>query len=132
MMHVTPNVNGQILWANLHLLFWMSLIPFVSAWIGQAFEPVPVAAYGIVLFLTANAWGFLVRAIFKLQGKDGPLATALGKNAKGRISSWLYLIAIPVAFVHPAISAAMYVGVAAIWLVPDRRIESRVEKPPAH
>jgi uncharacterized membrane protein len=128
MMHVTPHVNGQILWANLHLLFWMSLIPFVSAWTGQAFDSVSVAAYGIILFLTANAWGLMVRAIVKLQGKTGPLATALGKNMKGRISAWLYAAAIPLAFVHPAISATLYVVVATLWVVPDMRIERRVPK----
>jgi hypothetical protein len=81
-----------------------------------------------VLFLTANAWGLMVRAIIKLQGKDGPLAAALGRNRKGRISAWVYLAAIPLAFVHPAIAAALYVSVAALWLVPDTRIERRVPK----
>jgi len=125
MLHVTTRVNGRILWANLHLLFWLSLIPFVTAWAGQSFESVPVAAYGAVLIATATAWGILARAIIADQGAGGPLAQALGRNAKAKVSTAIYFAGLASAFLHPAIAAALYALVAAIWLVPDRRIEKR-------
>jgi uncharacterized membrane protein len=129
MLHVTTHVNGRILWANLHLLFWLSLIPFVTAWAGQSFESVPVAAYGAVLIATATAWGILARAIIADQGKEGPLAQALGSNVKAKVSTVIYFAGFAFAFVNPAIAACLYALVAGIWLVPDQRIEKRFGTP---
>jgi uncharacterized membrane protein len=117
-------VSGGILWANLHLLFWLSLFPFVTGWMGENhFAPAPTALYGLVLLLAAISYWILQRAIIVRHGQDSPLGRAIGPDFKGKISPALYLIAIPAAFVHPAISGAIYVGVALMWLIPDRRIE---------
>ena len=119
-------VNGRILWANLHLLFWLSLFPFVTAWMGENHAAsVPTALYGLVSLLAAIAYYVLQTAIVADHGRDSALADALGRDLKGRMSPVAYAIAIPLAFVSPWISIAVYVGVALMWLIPDRRLESR-------
>jgi uncharacterized membrane protein len=124
MLHVTERVEGGILWANLHLLFWLSLVPFVTAWMGENhFAPTPTAMYGVVLLMAAIAYWILLGAILKVQGRDSLLASAVGRDLKGRISPLMYVVAIPLAFVRPWIAGALYVAVALMWLVPDRRIE---------
>jgi uncharacterized membrane protein len=127
MLHVTRQVTGAVLWANLHLLFWLSLIPFVTAWAGEtSFAPIPTALYGAVLLMSAFAYWFLVAALVRAPGQTDTLATALGNDAKGRISPAIYAIAIPIAFFVPFLSLALYWFVAAMWIVPDSRIERRI------
>jgi len=127
LLHATGTVNGRILWANLHLLFWLSLVPFTTGWMGENhFAPLPTAVYGVVLLLAAIAYVILVRAIIAAEGPHSKLAVAVGKDLKGKLSPLVYLVAIPLAFVHQAIAEALYVAVALVWLVPDRRIESRL------
>jgi uncharacterized membrane protein len=129
MLHATQRINGGILWANLHLLFWLSLIPFVTGWMGENhFASVPTALYGVVLFMAAIAYTILQNAILAEQGPGSTLATAVGNDAKGKISALLYLAAIPLALVRPVIADVIYVVVAMIWLVPDRRIEKRLSE----
>jgi uncharacterized membrane protein len=124
MLNVTSRINGGILWANLHLLFWLSLIPFVTRWIGEYHtEQWPTAIYGGVLLLAAIAYTMLQAAIIKDQGPASRLRAAVGNDVKGKISAGLYVAAIGLAFVRPWISDCLYVLVASIWLVPDRRIE---------
>jgi uncharacterized membrane protein len=124
MLYVTERVTGAVLWANMHLLFWLSLVPFVTRWIGQYHSSsTPAAVYGVVLLLAAIAYYILVRAILAGQTKDSLLAAAVGKDFKGKISVALYAAAIPLAFVDVWIAYALYVAVALLWLVPDRRIE---------
>jgi uncharacterized membrane protein len=128
LLHATVRTSGGILWANLHLLFWLSLIPFVTGWMGEnSFAPVPTALYGVVLLLSAVAYWVLQRAILVRQGNDSVLATAIGRDVKGRISPVLYLVAIPSAFASPWIAGGLYVLVALMWLVPDKRIERALE-----
>jgi uncharacterized membrane protein len=127
MLHVTDRVNGGILWANLHLLFWLSLVPFVTAWMGENnFAPVPTAAYGVVLLLAAIAYYVLQQAIIASQGPRSILAAAVGTDWKGKLSPLSYAVAIPTALVWPAIAWLLYAGIAVVWLVPDRRIERMV------
>jgi uncharacterized membrane protein len=127
MLHATDRVNGKILWANLHLLFWLSLVPFVTGWMGENhFASLPTAVYGAVLLLAAVAYTILQRVILKHQGPDSRLAAAVGKDRKGKLSLACYVLAIPLAFVHQWISDALYVFVALLWLIPDRRIESKL------
>jgi uncharacterized membrane protein len=127
MLHVTQRVNGTILWANLHMLFWLSLFPFVTAWMGEYhFEPVPTAVYGVVLLLAAIAYFVLQQTIIAAEGERSVLAAAVGSDLKGKASPLLYLIAIPTALYFPLVSCAIYTLVAVIWLVPDRRIERLV------
>ncbi|HVN75134.1 MAG TPA: TMEM175 family protein [Thermoanaerobaculaceae bacterium] len=127
MLHLADRINGKVLWANLHLLFWLSLVPFVTGWMGaNHFASVPAAAYGAVLLMAAVAYTILQRAIIAGQGEGSRLAAAIGSDAKGKLSLALYAAAIALAFVDQWISDALYVVVAAMWLVPDRRIESRV------
>jgi len=127
MLNVTGRINGGILWANLHLLFWLSLIPFVTRWIGEYHtERWPTAIYGGVLLLAAIAYTILQAAIIRDQGPASRLRAAVGNDVKGKISAGLYVAAIPLAFVRPWISDCLYVLVASIWLVPDRRIEQVV------
>ncbi len=127
LLHATHQVSGGILWANLHLLFWLSLIPFVTGWVGENhFATVPVAAYGVVLLCSAIAFTIQARAIMRHEGPDSVLAHALGRDIKGKISMALYAAAIPLAFVNPWISMASFVIVAILWVVPDRRIEKNL------
>ena len=129
LLHAVSRVNGAILWANMHLLFWLSLIPFTTGWMGENhFQPVPTAVYGIVLLMSALAYSLLEVAIIRHQGADGPLAKALGRDFKGKLSLALYLIAIATALQIPWISQAIYVLVALMWLVPDRRIEGALSR----
>lgn len=124
MLHAARRVSGSILWANLHLLFWLSLIPFVTGWMGENhFAAVPSAFYGVVLFLSAIAYYILQGRIVALHGTESTLARAIGSDWKGKISPVLYLAGIGLAFVSPWISQGLYALVAAIWLVPDQRIE---------
>jgi uncharacterized membrane protein len=125
MLHATDRVNGAILWANLHLLFWLSLVPAVTAWLGETYSaPVPTAAYGSVMFLSAIAYTILQNTIVRHQGHHARLAAAIGNDAKGKASLTMYALAIPLAFVNSWIANAIYVSVALMWLIPDRRIEA--------
>jgi len=127
MLHVTRKVSGGILWANLHLLFWLSLIPFVTGWMGQNdFKPVPTALYGILLFMAGTAYYILQQTIIASEGSGSVLARALGRDIKGKTSPVIYAAAIGSVFLHPLIADALYVLVALIWLIPDRRIERAV------
>jgi len=124
MLHGVQHVSGAILWANLHLLFWLSLVPFVTAWMGENhFAAAPTAVYGLVILLAAIAYLILQRAIIARQGRDSLLAVAVGKDVKGKLSQALYIIAIAATTITPRIAWALYVAVALIWLIPDRRIE---------
>lgn len=124
MFHVTERVNGAILWANLHLLFWLSLFPFANAWMAEnGFPPVPTAIYGCVLFMAAIAWWLLQLALLACQPPDSLLAEAVRRSYREKISPVLYIAAIGLAFVQPWIADAIYVVVALIWVIPDRRIE---------
>jgi uncharacterized membrane protein len=124
LLHITQRVTGGILWANAHLLFWLSLVPFVTAWMGENhFAPVPMAAYGVVLFLAGVAYLVLQRVIIASQGPESVLAAAVGRDMKGKLSALAYALAIPAAFIRPWIAGMLFVGVAMMWLVPDRRIE---------
>jgi uncharacterized membrane protein len=124
MLHASQRVDGRILWANLHLLFWLSLVPFTTAWVGAHHDaPVPVALYGVVLLMAGFAYFLLARALVRHHGVDSALAKAIGSDCKGKLSLALYAAAIPLAFVSTWIALALYVVVAAIWFVPDRRIE---------
>ena len=128
LFHMVDRVNGGILWANLHLLFWLSLTPFITAWMGRNhFAPLPTAAYGVVMLLSALAFTILTRAIVAHQGPHSKLAHAIGRDWKGKVSLALYAAAIPLAFVNQWISDALYVTVTLMWLIPDRRIESRLQ-----
>ena len=127
MFQAAHRINGRILWANLHLLFWLSLVPFVTGWMGENhFAALPTAVYGAVLLLAAIAYTILSRAIVVEEGPESKLAAAVGKDRKATLSLALYVAAIPLAFVHEWIADGMYVTVALMWLVPDRRIESRL------
>jgi uncharacterized membrane protein len=130
LFHAAEHVNGRVLWANLHLLFWLSLIPFVTAWMGENhFAQWPVALYGVILLLTAIAYYIMVRSLLTLHGPTSLIATALGSDFKGKISVVIYLVAIPLAFVNPWIAYGIYVLVAVMWLVPDKRIERKMTSP---
>ena len=120
----TKRVTGGILWANLHLLFWLSLFPFATGWMGENhLASTPTAAYGLVLLMAAIAYWILQHAIIAQQGRQSLLATAIGRDWKGKISPALYLAAIPLSFLNPWIASGIYVLVATLWLIPDRRIE---------
>jgi uncharacterized membrane protein len=124
MMHAVEKVSGGILWANLHLLFWLSLIPFVTGWVGENhFAELPMALYGVVLLMAAIAYFILQNRILALQGKDSLLAKALGKDIKGKASPIIYIVAIIASFYSPWTAGALYILVALIWLIPDKRIE---------
>ena len=128
LLHVVQHVDGRILWANMHLLFWLSLVPFATAWMGENhFASLPVAAYGVVLMFSAIAYYLLVRALLARNGPDSPLAKAIGDDFKGKISLVFYILAIPLAFVHVGISGALYLVVSLMWVIPDLRIERVVE-----
>jgi uncharacterized membrane protein len=129
LLHAAKHVSGGILWANLHLLFWLSLFPFTTGWIGENHvAPAPVAVYGLVLLMAAIAYLLLQRAIIVQQGRDSLVASAVGGDWKGRLSFALYLVAIPLAFVSPWLAIGLYACVALLWLVPDRRIERALAK----
>jgi uncharacterized membrane protein len=129
LLAVAERINGKILWANLHLLFWLSLFPFVTGWMGENdFASLPTASYGVVSLLAAIAYFILQTAIISEQGQDSQLAAALGRDLKGKTSPVLYLVAIPLAFLERWIALGIYVFVALMWLVPDRRIESTLER----
>ncbi|MCC7144178.1 MAG: DUF1211 domain-containing protein [Candidatus Eisenbacteria bacterium] len=118
-------VNGATLWANLHLLFWLSLVPFTTGWMGENhFAPLPTALYGVTLLAAGTAYYILVRAMLAHHGAGSPLQKAIGNDFKGKISLVIYAMAIPLAFIQPGIAGLCYAGVAVLWLVPDRRIES--------
>jgi uncharacterized membrane protein len=129
-LHAAQHVNGRVLWANLHLLFWLSLFPFATAWMGENhFAAVPVAMYGVVLLMAALAWRPFQAALIAANGGDASLlARALARDWKGLLSPVLYAAAIGLAFIHPAIAGLLYITVAVIWLVPDRRIETRMTR----
>jgi uncharacterized membrane protein len=129
MMYTVQHVNGKVLWANIHLLFWLSLIPFASGWMGENnFTTWPVALYGIVLLMAGVAYYILAQSLIQLHGKDSLIGKAIGKDRKGIISVVIYVIAIPLAFLDSAASLIMYAMVAAMWFIPDRRIEKRIVK----
>ena len=129
MLHMVEHVDGRILWANLHLLFWLSLVPFVTAWMGENHAaPLPTALYGVVLVLSAVAYTILQTTIIARQGPHSRLREAVQGDLKGKLSMLAYLASIPLAFVEPWISIAIFVIVALMWLVPDRRIESRLAR----
>lgn len=127
LFHATHRVSGGVLWANLHLLFWLSLFPFVTGWMGENhFNALPTALYGLVLLMAAIAYWVLERRIITCEGPESLLAQAVGSETKGWVSIALYVAGIAMSFVLPAIAQALYVAVALMWLVPDRRIESRL------
>jgi uncharacterized membrane protein len=124
MLHTVTQVRGGVLWANLHLLFWLSLLPFATGWMGENhFAPLPAALYGLVLLMAAIAYWWLQTCIVRTQGADSLLRRAIGGDWKGKLSPLFYLAAIPMAFIATWVSLALYVAVALVWLVPDRRIE---------
>ncbi len=129
MLHATERVNGAVLWANLHLLFWLSLMPFVTGWMGENhFAPLPTAVYGVVQLCAAIAYTILLTAIIRLVGPHSKLAVAVQKDVKGKLSVAMWFVAIPLAFVQTWIALGLYIAVACIWLVPDRRIESTLHQ----
>ncbi len=124
LLHAVRHVNGATLWANLHLLFWLSLIPFVTGWMGENhFHQLPVALYGVVLLMAGVAYTILVRVLIRHHGHESALAKAIGSDFKGNLSLVAYVAAIGLAFVHEWVAMALYLAVAIMWLVPDRRIE---------
>lgn len=129
LLQASQHVNGRVLWANLHLLFWLSLVPFVTKWIGEThFAALPLALYGVVLVCAGTAYYILTRALISLHGLDSRIARAVGNDFKAKISVVLYLIAIPSSFIHRWIACAIYVLVAIIWLCPDPRIEKTLNE----
>jgi uncharacterized membrane protein len=133
LLHAARSVSGSVLWANLHLLFWLSLVPAATAWMGDShFAALPTAVYGVPLLMAAFAWLILQRAIIARDGHNSTLAQALGGDIKGKVSFWLYVVAIPCALVIPWVSWGVYATVAFIWLVPDTRIEKALEAREQH
>jgi uncharacterized membrane protein len=129
LFQLVRQVDGRILWANVHLLFWLSLVPFSTAWMGDEFAAVPVALYGGVLLMAGVAYYILVRTLLRRHGQSSALAIAVGSDFKGKISVLLYALAIPMARIELRVSCALYILVALIWLVPDRRIEKALGEP---
>lgn len=128
MLHAASRINGSILWANQHLLFWLSLVPFCTGWLGEnPGAPVPSAVYGVVLLCSGIAYLLLEMCLIAVEGKDSKLARAVGKDRKGQISAVLYAVSIGLAFVRPWAAQTLYVLVALMWLVPDKRIEATLE-----
>ena len=126
-LHASDQVNAQVMWANIHLLFWMSLFPFVSGWMGENhFATLPVAVYGMVSFMAGVAYYILALCLIKLHGKRSTLASALGRDKKGIYSVVIYGAGIGLSFVHPWLGFAMYFVVAAMWFIPDKRIEEKI------
>jgi uncharacterized membrane protein len=129
LLQAIKHVDGRVLWANLHLLFWLSLVPFVTGWVGENnFASWPVACYGVVLLFAAIAYFILTRVLIALHGRDSVLATAVGRDFKGKVSVVIYLSAIPISFVSSWFAFALYVLVAVMWLIPDRRIEKTLSE----
>lgn len=129
MLNVVQRVDGRALWANIHLLFWLSLIPFTTAWMGENnFSTWPVILYGVVLAFAGVAYYILAHVLIAANGRDSTLATAVGRDVKGALSVVIYVVAIPLAFVNPWIACALYVLVAVMWLVPDPRIERQLNQ----
>jgi len=129
LLQAATRINGRILWANTHLLFWLSLVPFATGWMGENhFAPLPTALYGVLLLVLAIAYTILQAAIIAEQGKDSKLAAAVGRDRKGKLSTALYVAAIPLAFVNEWVAYGLYVAVALLWLVPDPRIEKRLRE----
>ena len=127
MLHAAARIDGRVLWANLHLLFWLSLIPFITSWVGDSpLASIPTALYGGVLLMAGVAWLLLQRSLVKLNGRDSALARAVGRDVKGKVSALLYSSAVVLAFVKTWIADAIYVFVAMMWLIPDRRIERTI------
>lgn len=130
LLHGAERITGGVLWANLHLLFWLSLVPFTTSWMGDThFAEAPTSLYGIVLLMAAIAYWILQNQLLRVNGKESILAKALGKDFKGKISPVLYVIAIPCAFISQWISGCIYILVALIWLIPDKRIERAMNNP---
>jgi uncharacterized membrane protein len=128
MLHIVKHVNGPVLWANIHLLFWLSLVPFVTGWMGENhFSTIPVALYGLVLLMAGIAYYILAHQLVALHGRDSLLGTALGKDWKGKLSIGIYLAGIGLSFINPWIGFIVYASVAAMWLIPDRRIENKLD-----
>ena len=126
MLHTVKEVSAGILWGNMHLLFWLSLIPFVTGWMGENhFESTPTALYGVILLMAANAYFILQRAIIAKEGKHSLLAKAVGKDHKGHLSLILYLLSIPIAFFNPWISQVIFLVVALMWIIPDRQYRTQ-------
>lgn len=127
--HLVRTVNGTILWANMNLLFWLSLIPFATAWMGNnLFSPIPTALYGVALLLPTIAWFVMQSVIIKSQGAELTLARALGSDLKGKITPILYVLGIGLSFVQASLADGVYAAVAMIWLIPDKRVEARVRQ----
>jgi uncharacterized membrane protein len=127
LLQATRGITGAVLWPNLHLLFWLSLLPFTTHWMGEHYtEPVPTAVYGVVLLCCAGAWWILQNRIVSVEGPESMLAAALGRDFKAKVSLAMYVAALPLAFVRPWLAQAVYVTVATVWLIPDRRIEARL------
>jgi uncharacterized membrane protein len=132
LLHAVRQVNGRILWANLHLLFWLSLTPFVTGWMGENhFAALPVALYGVVLLCAAIAYFILAHVLISYHGRDSALGKALGNDFKGKVSVVFYALAIPLSFVRAWLACGLYILVAVMWLVPDRRIEHSLVEPAA-
>jgi uncharacterized membrane protein len=127
LLHAARHVNGKVLWANIHLLFWLSLMPFTTAWMGQNhFTTWPVALYGTVLLASGTAYYILSQTLVHLHGPDSTLAKAVGRDRKGVLSTLIYFVAVALCFVNPNISLALYIVVAGMWFIPDRRIEKKL------
>lgn len=127
--YIAKHVNGSVMWANMHLLFWLSLFPFVTGWMGENhFSALPVALYGFVVMMAAIAWYILARLLIRLHGKDSALAHAYGKDIKGKISALIYLVAIILSFFSSWLSLALYTLVAVVWFVPDKRIVKELDR----
>ena len=128
MLHAAHKVNGSVLWTNTNLLFWLSLVPFVTGWMGENhFTTIPVALYGVVLLMAGVAYYFLAHCLIDLHGKDSSFAKAIGRDRKGIVSVLIYAVGIGLCFLHPWLGFALYVLVAVMWFVPDKRFENRVE-----
>jgi uncharacterized membrane protein len=126
MLHAAHKINGSVLWTNIHLLFWLSLFPFATAWMGENnFTTIPVALYGAISFMAGMAYYFLAHCLTDLHGKDSDFTRALGSDTKGKLSVVIYALGVGLSFVHPLIGLALYFLVAAMWFVPDKRFENR-------
>lgn len=130
MLHAASKVNGAVLWGNTHLLFWLSLIPFATAWMGENhFSKLPVLIYGLLMLMCSIAYFILTRLLIRLHGHDSTLAVAIGKDWKGMVSTGIYILAVLLAFLNPKLSLCCYTIVAIIWLIPDKRLESGLKNP---